>query len=207
MLSIPSSEKQLAIIVAMTKDRLIGNKNNLPWHIPEDLKMFKQVTMGNIIIMGRKTFESIGKPLPGRKNFVVSASAFKNVIPLESEISNSFRGTQCDANESHEPQEYEPGKAYFFKTLEDAVSASFLTNGKPFIIGGASVYKQALPFVKTLYISFVKKNYTGDTYFPELDFNEWEVAEEKDFEDFTLNILAARAAKEPTVAWVNRACH
>ena len=203
MPSVASSKKQLAIIVAMTKDRLIGNKNNLPWHIPEDLKMFKQITMGNIIIMGRKTFESIGKPLPGRKNFIISATLRDGYAIRDGSV---LRDTSA-GNEQCNVKEYEAGKAYFFKSLEDAVSASFSTEGEPFIIGGASVYEQALPLAKTLYISFVKKNYTGDAYFPELNFNEWELVEEKDFEDFTLNILAARAAKEPTVAWVNRACH
>ena len=166
----PNFGKPVSIIVAMTKNYLIGNKNDLPWRLPEDLKLFKQTTMGNIIIMGRKTFESIGKPLPGRKNFIISASAFKNVIPSEN-------------------GQYEPGKAYYFKSLEDAINASFLTEGAPFIIGGASVYKQALPLAKTLYISFVKKNYDGDAYFPEVDFKEWELAEEKDFSDFTLKVF------------------
>ena len=167
---IPSVEKPISIIVAMTKNFLIGNKNNLPWRLPEDLKLFKQTTMCNIIIMGRKTFESIGKPLPGRKNFIISASAFKNVIPLEN-------------------GQYEPGKAYYFKSLEEAINASFLTEGVPFVIGGASVYKQALPLAKTLYISFVKKNYDGDAYFPEIDFKEWKLTEEKDFSDFTLKVF------------------
>jgi len=165
----PSVEKPVSIIVAMTKDYLIGNKNNLPWHLPEDLKLFKQITMGNILIMGRKTFESIGKPLPGRKNFIVSASAFKE---------------ESAGNNQHSTNEYETGKAYYFKSLEDAISASFSTEGNPFIIGGASVYEQALPLVKKLYISFVKKSHDGDAYFPELDFKEWELIEEKDFEDF-----------------------
>jgi len=173
----PSVEKPVSIIVAMTKDHLIGNKNNLPWHLPEDLKVFKQTTMGNIIIMGRKTFESIGKPLPGRKNFIISASAFKD---------KSVEKNQCSTNE------YEPGKVYYFKSLEDAINASFLTEGNPFIIGGASVYKQALPLVKKLYISFVKKSHDGDAYFPELNFNEWELVEEKDFQDFVWKLFTRR---------------
>ncbi|MCL2705663.1 MAG: dihydrofolate reductase [Spirochaetaceae bacterium] len=173
----PSVEKPVSIIVAMTKDYLIGNKNNLPWHLPEDLKLFKQITMGNILIMGRKTFESIGKPLPGRKNFIISASAFKE---------ESVGSNQPDANE------YETGKAYYFKSLEDAINASFSTEGTPFIIGGASVYKQALPLVKKLYISFVKNSHDGDAYFPELDFNEWELLEEKDFKDFVWKSFTRR---------------
>lgn len=177
--AIASSEKPLAIIVAMTKNLLIGKENNLPWHIPEDLKMFKQTTMGNILIMGRKTFESIGKPLPGRKNFVVSASAFKEKTAAD------FPCHSVEKQNPYNTKEYEAGKVYYFKSLENAINASFLTEGNPFIIGGASIYEQALPLVKTLYISFVKKNYTGDVYFPELNLVEWDIIEEKDFQDFT----------------------
>ena len=162
-------EKPISIIVAMTKSRLIGCENKMPWHLPEDLKLFKEITMGNIIIMGRKTFESIGKPLPGRKNFIVSASAFDD---------------KSDGND-----QYSTGKAFYFKSLEDAIQASFLTDGNPFIIGGASIYKQALPLAKTLYISLVKKDYSGDVYFPEFDLAEWKLIEEKDFADFTLNVF------------------
>ena len=179
---ISSVEKPITIIVAMTKSRLIGYENKMPWHIPEDLKLFKQTTMGNIIIMGRKTFESIGKPLPGRKNFIVSASAFKDDSAENNQSVNDLQ------NKSF-AKEYEPGKAYYFKSLEDAIQASFLTDGNPFVIGGASVYKQALPFAKILYVSLVKKIYEGDIYFPEFDAKEWKLAEEKDFTDFTLNVL------------------
>ncbi|MCL2295379.1 MAG: dihydrofolate reductase [Spirochaetes bacterium] len=162
-------EKPISIIVAMTKNRVIGCENKLPWHIPEDLKLFKQVTMGNIILMGRKTYDSIGKPLPGRKNFVVTRQA----------------------SESSAAQ-YEPGKVYYFKSLEDAIQASFRTDGTPFIIGGASVYEQALPFAQILYISLIKKDYAGDTYFPEFNLAEWNIIEEKDFTDFTLNVYTRK---------------
>ena len=191
------TQKPVSIIVAMTKNRLIGNGNNLPWHLPEDLKLFKQTTMGNIIIMGRKTFESIGKPLPGRKNFVISTSFFKNKTDETDEnnhcCSNEMQNSNCTKEYECEKEntctkEYAAGKAYFFKSLEDAVQASFSTEGNPFIIGGASVYKQALPLAKILYISLVKKDYAGDSYFPDFNLKEWELTEERDFPDFTLNV-------------------
>ena len=166
-------EKPISLIVAMTKSRIIGCENKMPWHIPEDLKLFKEITMGNIIIMGRKTFESIGKPLPGRKNFIVSASAFKDA--------SGNNQNNSEANKSYKP--------FYFKSLEDAIQASFSTEGNPFIIGGASVYKQALPFAAKLYISLLKKDYEGDVYFPEFDLKEWKLIEEKDFADFTLNVF------------------
>jgi dihydrofolate reductase len=165
--------KPITIIAAMTKSRVIGVENKLPWHLPEDLKLFKQATRGNVIIMGRKTYESIGKPLPGRKNFIVSASAFKDGLAASGLQNN----------------EYEFGKFYYFKSLEDAINASFLTEGNPFVIGGASIYTQALALAKTLHISFVKKEYSGDSYFPEFDLKDWELIEEKDFADFSLNIF------------------
>ncbi len=184
-------EKPIAIIVAMTKDCLIGDKNNLPWHLPEDLKLFKQTTMGNIVIMGRKTFESIGKPLPGRKNFVISASVFTQSSDEKKCCTNDLQNKNdaMGAAQNAEMPQYSAGKVYYFKSLEDAFKASSFAEGNPFVIGGASIYKQALPFAKILYISLVKKNYSGDSYFPEFDLKDWELAEEKDFADFTLNIL------------------
>ena len=190
-----NSEKPFAIIVAMTKNNLIGNKNDLPWHLPEDLKLFKQTTMGNIVIMGRKTFESIGKPLPGRKNFVISASLFEGKSENSScaaDAADAAENSDCNKNyesKIYENKIYENGKVYYFPSLASAFKAAAFAEGNPFIIGGASVYKQALPFVKTLYISLIKKNYDGDTYFPQFNLAEWELVEEKDFADFTLNIL------------------
>ena len=161
--------KNISLIAAMTGRRVIGLDNTLPWSLPEDLKLFKRTTMGNILIMGRKTFESIGKPLPGRRNFVVSASACK-----DAEVSSGS---------------YENGKLCYFRSLEDALSAAGSEEGEPYIIGGASIYTQALPYTDILYLSIIKKEYDGNVYFPDFDRSAWFTASEEDFGDFVLNVL------------------
>lgn len=129
------------LIVAMTKDGVIGKENNLPWNIPEDLKHFKELTTGHPVIMGRTTFESIGKPLPNRTNIVLSMSM--------------------------QPQE----DVIVCKDVAQALFEAKKRDHELFIIGGASVYKQTLPYVDKLCISWIKEEYEGDTYFPKVD---WE---------------------------------
>ncbi|MGB9601172.1 MAG: dihydrofolate reductase [Verrucomicrobiia bacterium] len=127
-------------IVAMSENRVIGRNGRIPWHLPEDLKWFKKTTIGNVVVMGRKTFESIGKPLPGRENVVLSRAGFSadGVIVVKSleEILEKFPGREV------------------------------------FICGGAQVYMLALPYCSTLYVTYIKGVYEGDTFFPpfETDF-------------------------------------
>ncbi len=149
----------IAIIVGMTKDRVIGKDNSLPWHIPEDLKSFKRLTNNNVVIMGRKTYDSIPKkyrPLPNRHNIVIS----KSLLPTEG----------IDVAKSIE-QSLEIAKSY---------------NKPIFVIGGSTIYKQFLPIADTMFISYIKGNFEGNTYFPELNLNEWEVTNEEEFNEFTL---------------------
>ncbi len=141
---------RLALIVAQGLNRVIGNDNKLPWYLPEDLRYFKEVTMGKPIIMGRKTFESIGKPLPGRLNIVItrdsnwSAEGVKVVSGLG------------DAIEVGEGQALIDG-------VEEAV-----------IIGGAQIYAQSLSIVDRLYLTQVEAEPEGDAYFPEVDYSQWQ---------------------------------
>ena len=141
---------RLALIVAQGKNRVIGHQNRLPWHLPEDLRYFKQVTLGKPIIMGRKTFESIGKPLPGRTNIVISrdvqwtAENIKVVRSLEEAI--------------------ETAKA---QALMDGVEESV-------VIGGAQIYAQSLASVDRLYLTQVEAKLEGDAYFPEIDYSVWQ---------------------------------
>ncbi len=144
----------LELIVAFDENNLIGKDNSLPWHIPEDLKHFKALTTGNRIIMGRKTFESIGKPLPNRENIVLSKNGFI----------------------------YEGIKVYskvgeLLKTLND--------EKKNYIIGGAGIYKELLPLVDILHISHVKGTFEGDAYFPKINYNDYEILEKIEYEEFT----------------------
>ena len=144
----------IAIIVAMTKDRIIGVDNKLPWDIPEDLKNFKKLTSGNTVIMGRKTFDSIGRPLPNRNNIVVTKSK------------DDIYGVDI----AHDIQE----------ALEKAQSYE----KDVFIIGGSSIYRQMLRFADKMFISFIKKKVEGDAYFPEINKDDWQQEERKQFPEF-----------------------
>ena len=152
----------ISIIAAMTKKRVIGIKHKLPWNIPEELKNFKRLTSGNTVIMGRKTFESIGRPLPNRNNIVVSRS-----------MQASEGITVCgDLNEA-----VEKGKSF----------------GKEiFIIGGASIYEQAIEFADKMYLSFVKKDVEGDAYFPEFNQDEWSVEKKEEHPEFELVVFVRK---------------
>lgn len=133
----------ISLIFAMDRNRLIGQNNQLPWHLPADLQYFKRVTTGHTVIMGRKTYESIGKPLPGRKNWVISRQQ-----PLQLEGCTTFSSV-----------------AELLNALEAQEEA--------FVIGGAEVYRQFFPFADRLYITQLDEAFTGDTYFPEFSFDEW----------------------------------
>jgi dihydrofolate reductase len=132
----------LSLIVAIAKNRVIGFENKMPWHLPAELAYFKRVTMGHPIIMGRKTFESIGRPLPGRRNIVVSRD-------------RAYAAAGVDVVHS----------------LDAATAAC--KNENAFIIGGATLYAEALPKVDRLYITEIDASPDGDTFFPALDGREW----------------------------------
>jgi dihydrofolate reductase len=141
---------EIAIIVAMAKNRTIGVNNTLPWRIPEDLKHFKALTMGHHMIMGRKTFESIGKPLPGRITVVVSRD----------------RNLKIDG-------------CIVAHSLAEALAAC-ASDPEVFVVGGADIYAQALGLTDTLYITEIRQDVAGDAWFPEFDRETWqEVAREK----------------------------
>lgn len=134
----------LSLIAAMATDRIIGNENQMPWHLPADFAWFKQQTLGKPIIMGRKTFESIGRPLPGRKNIVISRQsqpAQENVIWVTS--------------------------------VDDAL-ASAAGAEEIMVIGGGNLYQQLLPQAQRLYLTHVDAEIEGDTQFPEYDPDQWE---------------------------------
>ncbi|GDX55444.1 dihydrofolate reductase [Methylophilaceae bacterium] len=134
---------KLSIIVAMSSNRVIGVNNSLPWHLSEDLKHFKTLTTGHTIIMGRKTYESIGKPLPNRRNIVISRNL------------NAFYGG-----------------VEVVHSLEDAFSTAS-NDEEVFIIGGSNIYEQSLHLVEHLYITEIKKSFEGDAFFPEIDKSLW----------------------------------
>jgi dihydrofolate reductase len=142
----------ISIIVAVSENWGIGKDNELLWHIPEDLQRFKKLTFGKTLIMGKKTWESLPrKPLPGRKNIVLTDD------PME----------LIDLSVT----------AY---SIEDALGKCENTE-EIFVIGGGSVYQQFMPFTDRLYITHVHKTTPADVYFPEIDPLIWEVIEEEDF--------------------------
>ena len=148
--------KEIIIIAAMTFDDVIGKDNQIPWRIPEDMKLFRELTLGNTVIMGRKTYESMGKPLKERNNIVISREMKK------------IEGIEVCRN------------------LEDALRTAEKFDRDKFIIGGATVYKSALPLVNKMYISYVKKDYKGDAYFPEFNHEDWNIKNIKQYIDFSL---------------------
>lgn len=142
----------LSLIVAMDDNRLIGNKNKLPWHLPADLAFFKRTTMGKPIVMGRKTFESIGKPLPGRRNIVITRD-------------DSFSAAGCEVANS----------------IEAAMSLT-KDDDEVMLIGGASLYEQTIARATQLYITRIHQSFEGDTWFPEIDLSEWKAVNREDFD-------------------------
>lgn len=135
---------QLSLIVAMASNRCIGFNNQLPWHLPADLKRFKQTTLGSAIVMGRKTYESIGRPLPGRSNIIISRNP-------------GYRQPGCSV----------------LGTLEEALAQGCLEGKKLFVIGGSELYEAAMPLAQAIHMTQVHKAFQGDTFFPELDSACW----------------------------------
>jgi dihydrofolate reductase len=149
-----SQKPTLSLIWAMADNRVIGIENRLPWKLPADMKWFRQNTMGKPIIMGRLTFESFGaKPLPGRRNIVISRNPDYQVQSDDVEV---------------------------YTSLEDALAATSDAD-EIMLIGGMSLYQQALPLADRLYMTLVHANVDGDAWFPEFDLNDWRETARSDF--------------------------
>lgn len=142
----------ISIIVAVAENNVIGKDNDLIWHLPRDLRHFKETTSGHYIIMGRKTFESNGKPLPKRTNVVITRD-------------KNFKAEGCIVVHS----------------LEDALKEA-KSDPEPFIIGGGVIYELAIPLVDRIYLTKIHHSFEGDTYFPEIDMNEWVEVDKRVFE-------------------------
>lgn len=158
----------LSIIAAVAENRVIGNKNSLPWHLPADFRYFKDATLNKTIVMGLNTFKSIaGKPLPSRKNIILN----------------------------NDPNYVPPEGCFVARSIDELME---MTKDEPevMICGGASVYKQFLPLAGRLYLTYVYASPEGDTYFPEVNLAEWnEVkridckADEKNAFDYSFVVL------------------
>lgn len=141
----------LSIIVAASRNGVIGAGGKLPWHLPADLKRFKQLTLGHPVIMGRKTFESLGKPLPGRTNIVVTRQ-------------EGFQA--CGAGVAH--------------SLEQALRLC-KNEEEVFVIGGAQIYRQALPLADRIYLTRIDRDFEGDTHLFEIDPTIWKEVSREEF--------------------------
>lgn len=145
---------KISLIVAMAANRVIGLNNRMPWHLPADLQRFKKITMGAPILMGRKTFESIGRPLPGRINIIVSRN-------------NHYRQPDCRVHQD----------------LDAALADACRLADEVFVIGGAKLYESLLPRADTLYLTEINQLVEGDTWFPEWRSDDWQELERVEVND------------------------
>jgi len=144
----------MILISAMSKDRFIGSGDGMPWSVPEEYEQFLRFVDGQAVVMGRKYFEIFGPDMKTTENFVITRSG------------DGIEGaTVCGS-------------------IEDAVAKAEATGKTVFSAGGGSIYAQTIPLADTMYLSFIKGDFTGDTKFPEFDEDEWEVEKREDHADF-----------------------
>ena len=151
----------IIIISAMTKQHHVIGKNNwLPWNIPEELQLFRKHTQGAVVIMGRKTYTGLGRLMPKRHNIIIS----------------------------RQPNLQIPG-ADVCHSIEDALALAKKDNTDIFIIGGAEIFKVGIPYAHKMYLSYIKQEYEGDTYFPNFNKEQWEIESAQDYPEFEFVIL------------------
>ena len=143
----------ISLIAAMASNRVIGQKGDIPWKIPGEQKMFKEITMGHTVIMGRKTYESLGRPLPGRTNIVITR--------------------QID---------YQVPGGIIAHDLDGALAACSQEENEAFICGGGQLYHLALPVADKIYLTVLPREIAGDTYFPEISEAEFEMTKSERIE-------------------------
>jgi dihydrofolate reductase len=161
---IPSTcPPELAIVVAMTRNRVIGRNGQLPWDLPADRQLFRRLTLGNTVIMGRLTFASLAAALPDRHNLVVSRSCRQ--LP---------GATVC-------------------ATLDDALAVAGCLGRPTFIVGGSGLYRQALTIADTLHVSWIAGDYPGDRYFPPFDQTAWQAVAATSYPGFEYVVYRRRA--------------
>lgn len=144
---------KISIITAMSDNHVIGRDGGLPWHLPSDLKRFKFLTMGHAVIMGRKTFESLGKALPGRRCIVITRQG-----------------------------DYKADDILVAHSLGKALSLAGKTETEVFILGGESIYNLTLDIATHMYLTVVHATINGDTLFPKFDINQWTLTEDEKYE-------------------------
>jgi dihydrofolate reductase len=165
---------QISLIAALDRNNLIGADQEMPWHLPADLKRFKAITMGKPIVMGRKTYETLGRPLPGRHNIILTHN-----------------------------REYQAEGCTVVHSIDEALEVTSDAT-EVMIIGGGAIYRQFLPLASRLYLTLIDATFEGDTYFPAIDYEQWQiVSEEQHPQDernpypFRLLILERKNAGDP----------
>ncbi len=148
----------ISLVVAVAKNGVIGAKNDLPWYLPEDLKRFKSITNGHIVLMGRRTYESIvkrlGKPLPNRTNIVITRQTDYEVPP----------------------------EVKLFASIPEALAT--FPDKDIFVIGGAEIFKETIGLADKIYMTHVERDVEGDVYFPEVDWSKWKLIKEEKRDGF-----------------------
>ena len=150
---------KITLVAAIASNNVIGKENSLPWSIPEDLKRFKQMTSGHTILMGRKTFDSIGRPLPNRQNIVMTKD--KNFQQEGIQVINDF---------------------------DEALELIKESNEDVFVIGGSKIYELFEPVANSLAITRILKDFEGDAFFPDINWDLWQIEKEENFFDEKSNI-------------------
>ncbi|WP_181304148.1 dihydrofolate reductase [Rufibacter sp. XAAS-G3-1] len=142
----------IALVVAIAENRVIGKDNQLIWHLPKDLQHFKKLTLGHPVVMGRKTFEAIGKPLPGRTSIIVT----------------------------HQQNYSAPEGCIVTSSLEKALEYGLALDEHVMVVGGGEIYRQALPLAEVVYLTLVHESFEGDVLFPDLEADAWEVTDQEE---------------------------
>lgn len=150
---------KITLVAAIASNNVIGKENSLPWNIPEDLKRFKQMTSGHTILMGRKTFDSIGRPLPNRQNIVMTKD--ENFDQEGIKVINDF---------------------------DEALELIKESNEDIFVIGGSKIYELFEPVANSLAITRILKDFEGDAFFPDINWDLWQIEKEENFFDEKSNI-------------------
>jgi dihydrofolate reductase len=140
--------RPLALIAAISQNGVLGRDNDIPWHYPEDFRFFRRMTVGHAIVMGRKTFESLGKLLPGRTHIVLTRQT-------------DFQAPGC----------------HVYHDFQEALQAAHAIDPCPFLIGGAQLYEMGLPYTTLMYLTRIPKEVEGDVTFPEVNWDQWDCIE------------------------------
>ena len=171
MTAAPRQAARITLLVACANHGVIGRDNALPWHLPEDLRHFRQTTLGHVLVMGRRTFDSIGRPLPGRHTVVLSRDP-------------SWRHEGCELATSLD------------RALDRAAAAE---RGEIFVVGGAEVYREALPRADRVLMTRIALEVAGDAFFPPLPQTQWAIATREDH-------VAASGTRYAILDWRRRTC-